>query len=149
MRTTEMLHRSGVGVAPSRTIRDAATIMEQAGVGSLAIVDGDRLVGIVTDRDLVRRAVALDVPTDARIDSVMTTPVVTVGADDPLDVAFGLFATHGLRRLAVMRGDSFIGMLTVDDLFVSIVEQLTLLAKPVTAEILFAHRDPSVPATIA
>ena len=145
MHTIEMLHRSGVGVAPSRTIQEAAAIMEQAGVGSLAVVDGDRLVGIVTDRDLVRRALSRGVHADARIDSVMTTPVVTVGADDPLDVAFGLFATHGLRRLAVMRGDSFVGMLTIDDLFVSVVEQLASLARPITAEILFAHRDASVP----
>lgn len=147
MRTIEMLHRSGVGVAPSRTIREAAAIMEQGGIGSLAVVDGDRLVGIVTDRDIVRRAVGRGVPADARIDSVMTTPVVTVGADDPLDVAYRLFATHGLRRLAVMRGDSFVGMLTIDDLFVSVVEQLASLARPITAEILFSHRDAAVPAT--
>jgi CBS domain-containing protein len=145
MRTIEMLHRSGVGVAPSKTIREAARIMEQSGVGSLAVVDGDRLVGIVTDRDLVRRVLACDVDADARIDSVMTTPVVTVGADDALDVAYGLFSTHGLRRLAVTRDDRFVGMLTIDDLLVSVVEQLGALARPITAEILFAHRDPKVP----
>jgi len=147
MRTVEMLHRSGVGVSPARTIREAAAIMEQAGIGCLAVVDGDRLVGIVTDRDIVRRAVARGVPADARVDSVMTTPVITIGADDPLESAYGLFATHGLRRLAVMRGDSFVGMLTIDDLFVSVVEQLSSLARPITAEILFSHRDPPVPAT--
>jgi len=147
MRTIEMLHRSGVGIAPSRTIREAAAIMEQAGVGCLAVVDGDRLVGIVTDRDIVRRAVSRGVLADARIDSVMTTPVVTIGADEPLRAAYELFSTHGLRRLAVVRGDSFVGMLTADDLFVSLVEQLASLAKPITAEILFSHRDPLVPAT--
>lgn len=145
MRTIEMLHRSGVGVTPSRTVHEVAGVMEQAGVGSVAVVDGDRLVGIVTDRDLVRRVLARGLHADARIDSVMTTPVITVGADDALDVAFGLFATHGLRRLAVMREDSFVGMLTIDDLLVSVVEQLGSLARPITAEILFAQRDPAVP----
>ncbi len=146
MRTVEMLHRSGVGVAPSRTIREVAAVMEQAGVGSVAVIDGDRLVGIVTDRDLVRRVLARGLEADARIDSVMTTPVITVAADDALDAAFGLFASHGLRRLAVTRDDSFVGMLTIDDLLVSVVGQLGSLARPITAEILFAHRDPSVPA---
>jgi len=122
--------------------------MEQAGVGSVAVVDGDRLVGIVTDRDLVRRVLALGLQADARVDFVMTTPVITVGADDSLDVAFGLFATHGLRRLAVMRDDRFVGMLTIDDLLVSVVEQLGSLAKPITAEILFAQRDPAVPVVL-
>ena len=145
MRTIEMLHRPGVGVAPSLTIREAAALVEQAGIGSLAVIDGDRLVGIVTDRDIVCRAVARGVPTDARIDSVMTTPVVTVGADDPLDVAMGLFSTHGLRRLAVTRDGQFVGMLVIDDLLVSVAEQLAALAKPITAEILFAHRDASLP----
>ncbi|MEX0847786.1 MAG: CBS domain-containing protein [Ilumatobacteraceae bacterium] len=140
-----MLHRSGVGVAPSQTIRAAAAIMEQAGVGSLAVVEGERLVGIVTDRDLVRRALARGLEGDARIDSVMTSPVITVEADDSLDVAYGLFATHGLRRLAVMRGDNFVGMLTIDDLLVALAEQLSSLARPITAEILFPHRDPAVP----
>ena len=148
MRTIEMLHRSGVGVAPSRTIREVSGVMEQAGVGSVAVVDGDRLVGIVTDRGLVRRVLARDLHADARIDSVMTTPVITVGADDALDVAFGLFATHGLRRLAVMREDIFVGMLTIDDLLVSVVEQLGSLARPITAEILFAQRDPSLPVAL-
>ena len=146
MRTIEMLHRSGVGVAASLTIREAAAIMEQAGVGSLAVVAGDSLVGIVTDRDIVRRAVARGVPADARIDFVMTTPVATVSADDSIDVAYEMFATHGLRRLAVMRGTSFVGMLTIDDLLVAGVQQLASLARPITAEILFSHRDPAVPA---
>lgn len=148
MRTVEMLHRSGVGVAPSRTIREVAMVMEQAGVGSVAVVDGDRLIGIVTDRDLVRRVLARGLEADARIDSVMTTPVITVGADDAMDVAFGLFATHGLRRLAVVREDSFVGMLTIDDLLVSVVEQLGSLARPITAEILFAQHDPAVPVVV-
>ena len=148
MRTVEMLHRSGVGVASSLTIREAAAIMEQAGVGSLAVVASDSLVGIVTDRDIVRRAVARGVPADARIDFVMSTPVITVSADDSIDVAYELFATHGLRRLAVMRGNSFVGMLTIDDLLVAGVEQLVSLTRPITGEILFAHREPPVPAII-
>ena len=100
MRTIDSLHRSGVGIGPERTIRDAAGLMEQAGVGSLAVVDGDRLIGLVTDRDLVRRVLARGLAPDARIDSVMTTPVVTIAASADLDQAYVLFGIHGLRRLA-------------------------------------------------
>lgn len=145
MRTIDSLHRSGVGIGPERTIRDAAVLMEQAGIGSLAVVDGDRLVGLVTDRDLVRRVLARGLPPDARIDSVMTTPVVTIAASADLEQAFALFGTHGLRRLPVERHGHFVGMISVDDLLVYVSRQLTDLASPVTAEILFAHRDPPVP----
>ena len=141
MRTMDAVRRSGVGVEPGRTIREAAAVMEQAGVGALAVVDGRNLVGLVTDRDLVRRGLARGLPPDARVDSVMTSPVVTIDADADLHEAFSLFRTNGIRRLAVVRGGEFVGMVTVDDLLVDLAADLVDLSRPVTAEILFAHRD--------
>lgn len=147
MRTIDALRRSGIGIGPERTVRDAAALMEQAGVGSLAVIDDDRIIGIVTDRDLVRRVLAPGLVSDARVDAVMTMPVVTVAADADLHEAFALFRSHGVRRLAVVRDDHFVGMITVDDLLVDLAGDLVDLARPVTAEILFAHRDAAVPAT--
>ncbi len=146
MQTIDAMRRSGVAVEPQRTIRDAAAVMDQAGVGALAVIDGETLVGIVTDRDLVRRALARGLPLDARVDGVMTAPVVTIDADADLHDAFGLFRTHAVRRLAVVRNGSFVGMITIDDLLVDIAGDLADLARPITAEVLFAHRDPGVPA---
>ena len=91
--------------------------MEQAGVGALAVIEGDLLVGIATDRDLVRRGLARGLSNDARIDAVMTSPVVTIAADADLHDAFAQFRTHAIRRLAVMREERFVGMITVDDLW--------------------------------
>ena len=147
MRTIDGVRRSGVGIEPQRTIRDAAAIMEQAGVGSLAVIDGDRLVGIVTDRDLVRRGLACGLPTDARVDAVMTTPVLTIDGDADLHDAFALFRTHALRRLAVVRGERFVGMVTVDDLLVDLASDLYDLSRPVSAEVLTAQHDSGLPAT--
>lgn len=147
MRTIDGVRRSGVGIEPQQTIRDAAAIMEQAGVGSLAVVEGARLVGIVTDRDLVRRGLACGLPADARVDAVMTAPVVTIDADADLHDAFALFRTHALRRLAVVRGEQFVGMVTVDDLLVDLAADLHDLSRPVSAELLTAHHDSALPAT--
>jgi CBS domain-containing protein len=148
MRTIETIHRSGIGIGPDRTIREAAKIMAAAGVGSLAVLDQERLIGIVTDRDLVRRCVARGIEPGARVDSAMSTPVVTIQADADVHDAFGLFRTHAVRRLAVVRGEQFVGMLAIDDLLVYLAADLADLARPITAEILFAHRDSPVPATI-
>lgn len=147
MRTIEGMRRPGVAIQPNQTIHDAAVTMEQAGVGSLAVLDGDSLVGIVTDRDLVRRGMARDLAPDARVDGVMSAPVITISADSELHEAFSLFGQHPVRRLAVMQADRFVGMITVDDLIVDLAADLTDLARPVTAEVLFAHRDSPVPAT--
>jgi len=141
------MRRSGLSIEPERTIHDAAAVMEQTGVGSLAVIYGDRLVGIVTDRDLVRRGLAQGLPTDARVDGIMSTPVVTIDADADLHGAFALFRTHAIRRLAVVRGGQFVGMITIDDLLVDVAADLVDLSRPVEGEILFAHHDSPAPAT--
>jgi CBS domain-containing protein len=146
MRTYERLRRSAVGISPERTIREAAAIMDSAGVGALAVIDRDQLVGIVTDRDLVRRGLAKGLESDARVDNVMTTPVVTIDAEADLHYAFSLLSTHGVRRLAVVRDDRFVGMITVDDLLVDLANDLNELSRPVTAEIVFGHHDSPTPA---
>jgi CBS domain-containing protein len=147
MRTIDAVRRSGVAIGPEKTVQDAAAVMEQAGVGTLAVVDGTRLVGIVTDRDLVRRALARGLSLEARVDGVMTSPVVAIEADADLHDAFAVFRTHGLRRLAVVRGGAFVGMLSVDDLLVDLASDLADLARPIAGEVLFSQRDAPVPAT--
>ena len=145
MHTIDALRRSAVAIEPERTIREAAAIMSHSGVGSLAVVDGTALVGIVTDRDLVRRALALNVPSDARADSVMSSPVATIDATDDVHAAFAVFRKSGVRRLAVVNEDRFVGMLTIDDLLVSLASDMADLVGPVGGEILAPHHDAPLP----
>ena len=147
MRTIDALRRSGVGISPGKTIRAAAALMESAGVGSLAVLDGATLVGIVTDRDLVRRGLARGIPPDARVDSIMSSPVVVIDGDADLHEAFAAFRTRGVRRLAVVRDGSFTGMVTVDDLLVDLADDLVDLSRPIDAELRSAYHDGAVPAT--
>ena len=147
MRTIEAVRRSGVGIGPDRTIREAAAIMDQSGIGSLAVVEDGRLVGIVTDRDLVRRGLARGLPSDSRVDGLMTSPVITIDADDDLHKAYAMFRANAVRRLAVVREGRFVGTVSIDDLLVYLAADLSDLVRPVTAEILFSHRERPVPAT--
>lgn len=149
MKIIESVRRPKVIVAPDETIHTAAVLMEKTGVGALAVVDGQRLIGIVTDRDLVRRAIARRTPDDARIDSVMSSPVVTVEADADLHDVFALLRTNPVRRVAVVRGEEFVGMITVDDLLIGISGALEDLARPIVSEVVFGgHHDAAVPSTI-
>jgi CBS domain-containing protein len=140
MRAIDGVRRSGQAVGPHLSIRDAAMIMDQSGVGSLAVIDDGRIVGIVTDRDLVRRGLAQDLALTTPVEKVMSTPVVTIGAEADLHSAFRLFRTHAVRRLAVIDFDDFVGMITVDDLLVDLAADLFDLARPVAAEV-FAPAD--------
>ncbi len=146
MQARAAIRRSGVAIGAERTVGEAARIMERAGVGALAVVEDGELLGIVTDRDLMTRVLAARRPADARVDSVMSMPVVTIDADDDVNQAFGLFRTHGNRRLPVLEGRRFIGMLSVDDLLINVIGDLVDLVRPVTAEAIFGHRDSPTPA---
>ena len=149
MKAIDVIHRSAVGISPERTIREAAEVMERSGIGTLAVIDGRELVGVVTDRDLVRRALARGLALDSRVDGVMSSPVVTIDADADVREAFAMFRTHGLRRLIVVREGEVQGVIAIDDLLVLVASQLGDLCRPITAELLFAHRDSQVPATLS
>jgi CBS domain-containing protein len=148
MRAIEGIRRSGVAIAPDRTMQEAAEIMERSGVGALAVVDGDELVGIVTDRDLVRRGLAKGLELDARVDGMMSSPVVTIDADADLRAAYALFRSNAVRRLAIVDGGRFAGVVAIDDLLINLAADLSDLVRPVTAETIIGHRDAPVPATI-
>jgi CBS domain-containing protein len=147
MQIIEATRRKGIAIDADRTVRAAAELMEESGVGALAVLDDGRLVGVVTDRDLVRRVLALGVPDDARIDSAMSTPVVTVDAGAEMHSAFGLFREHGIRRLMVIQDGEFVGVLAADDLLIDLAADFADLVRPITAEAVFGQRDSSVPAT--
>lgn len=148
MRVRDGLRRSSVTIEADETVHRAAQMMEEAGVGSLVVLDRGAVAGIVTDRDLVRRAMAKSLAADARVDGVMSSPAVTIDADADLHAAYARFREHPVRRLvATTEGGEVLGVLTIDDLLINISAQLADLARPVTAETIFGQRDPSVPAT--
>jgi CBS domain-containing protein len=147
MKVKDALRRSGIAVHGDATVRATAELMDRAGVGAVVVVDGVTPVGMVTDRDLVRRCLARGLPGDARVDGVMSTPPVTIAGDADLHDAFAVFRTNAVRRLVVVDGDTFAGVLSVDDLLVDLAGDLGDLARPVTAETLFGQHDGVLPVT--
>jgi signal-transduction protein with cAMP-binding, CBS, and nucleotidyltransferase domain len=105
-------------------------------------------VGVVTDRDLVVRALVRRLPMDARVDSVMSANVVCVAADDELHVVAAILGTHPFRRVPVVEDRRLVGMITLDDLIVRLAGDLHEATKGVTAQLLFGHPEPQLPATL-
>jgi CBS domain-containing protein len=93
-------------VDPSATVVDAARAMRQQDVGPVPVVENDRLAGIVTDRDIVLRVVAEGAdPQSTTVGEIMSSDLVTVDPDQPLDEALRLMAQHQVRRLPVCEED--------------------------------------------
>jgi CBS domain-containing protein len=94
-------------VTPETPVAEAAKLMETEDVGSLPILDGEQLAGMVTDRDIVIRAVAKGKdPKGMPVREVASGELVTVHADDDLADALQLMASHQVRRLPVVDDDN-------------------------------------------
>ena len=108
-------------VSPTESLAALATVMRDSDVGSIPLVEGDRLVGIVTDRDIVVRAVATSADLRALTAAdVASSDVVSVRPDDNLDDARRQMADNQVRRLPVVEDGRLVGMLAQAD--VAIVE---------------------------
>ncbi len=92
-----------VQVEPGATVREAARHMTEEGVGSVAICDGSRLVGIFTERDVLRRVVAVQRdPATTAVQEVMTTPVLTATPETPLEECRRVLEENRIRRVPVV-----------------------------------------------
>jgi CBS domain-containing protein len=145
MRVIQAIRKNVVSIAPDATLAEASEVMERANVGALVVLDGARLTGIVTDRDIVRRGVAHGLPPDARIDAVMTPDVVTLDADADIRAALPLFRTHACRRLPLTSDGQVVGVLALDDLLVDLVNDLSDVIRPIIGEVIFGHHDAPLP----
>jgi signal-transduction protein with cAMP-binding, CBS, and nucleotidyltransferase domain len=137
-----------VTIAPDASIADAADLMNREVVGAVVVVDHDHPVGIVTDRDLVVRGLVRRLPLDARIDSVMTTELVTLPADADLHDAMALFHRHPIRRLPLVEDGRMTGMITVDDVAIDLVSELDSLFRPVTGQVIFGAPEREEPLVV-
>ncbi len=147
MKASEATRREPVTIPADATITDAAALMDTTGVGAVVVVDRNRPVGIVTDRDLVVRALARRGAPDGRIDSVMSTDLITLDAGASLERAYEIFRANAIRRLPIVKSGHMVGMITVDDLLIDAVGNLGDLVRPITGETVFAHREPGMMAT--
>jgi CBS domain-containing protein len=103
-------------VSPSDSLTDAAVAMRDEDVGSLPVVEGDRVVGIVTDRDIVVRAVAERAdPQTLKVGDVSSGDLVTVLPDEDLDEALELMARYRVRRLPVVEDGRLVGVVAQAD----------------------------------
>ena len=103
-------------VGPSLSIVSAAKKMKTLRVGSLFVKKGKKLVGIVTDTDIVRRAVAISKPLGKMtVEKIMTSPICTIEGSQPVDDAQDMMADLGVRHLAVTQAGEIVGVVSVRD----------------------------------
>jgi len=113
-----------VEVNPEVDLGTAAQVMIENGVGSVAVCENARLVGILTERDILRLVANGQSAAGTKVADTMTTDLVTAGADaDILDVA-QVMGQHQIRHLPVVEGDNLLGMVGVREIVDALAERL-------------------------
>jgi CBS domain-containing protein len=99
------------------TVLDAAVLMNERAIGSVAVLDCDRLAGIFTERDILRRVVAAGCdPAETRLRDVMSAPVTVAAINTPLAVLRTLMRDAHIRHIPIVEKDTPIAMVSIGDL---------------------------------
>lgn len=119
MKVRDLANRPVIAVGPAASLRCAAQVMMRHRTGSTVVLEGDDLVGMLTERDILR-AVAEGVDLDgARVEELMTRDVVTVGPDWEVYEATSEMAARRIRHLVVTDGTGVLGVLSVRDILLA------------------------------
>ena len=118
MNVSDCMNRHVIAISPGESVAVAARMMARHNVGALPVRDTDGvLCGIVTDRDMVLRCMALNRPAEkTSVSMVMTNRVAVVSPNDSLSRAAACMAREQVRRLPVVEGRRLVGVLSLGDL---------------------------------
>ena len=115
-------HKEIISIAPTRPVFDALVILAEYKIGALAVMDGDKLVGIFSERDYAREVVLQGRSSKStHISEVMTPKVITGKPDDLVDSAMRMMSEKKFRHLPVVDKDKVLGMLSLGDLVKEII----------------------------
>ena len=118
MQVKDIMSERLITVSPDENLSVAARLLSRYNIGALPVCSKDgKLRGMVTDRDIVLRCVATeDDPNSVKVSEIMTRRVISVRADEPLEVATGFMAQKQIRRLPVEQDGTLVGMISIGDL---------------------------------
>jgi CBS domain-containing protein len=117
MKVSEVMTRDVQTVRPDQPVQDAASFMLSADAGSIPVSDGDRLIGMITDRDIAVRGVAKGYGPDTPVRELMTDDIVTARLDDDTDDIAARMSSAQVRRLPVIDDqERLCGIVSLGDL---------------------------------
>ncbi|MDD5369679.1 MAG: CBS domain-containing protein [Anaerolineaceae bacterium] len=111
-------------IGPDATVFEALRRMESKGIGALLVMDGDRLAGILSERDYARKVILQGKNSnETRVCEIMTVRVFTIHPDQTLDECMDLMTSHSIRHLPVVEGERVIGVISIMDVVRAIIHR--------------------------
>jgi CBS domain-containing protein len=129
MQVKQAMTKQVLVTSPDFSVRSAAKIMAEQRVGSLVVQQDDKIVGIITELDIIWKVVANDKdPNTTTVEEVMTKKVITIRADQTLEEASALMVEHKIKKLPVLEKDKLVGIITATDLISVQPKMIEILA---------------------
>lgn len=112
----ESMSKDLVTISSSQSIQEAAELMSSQNVGSIPVVDGGQVKGVITDRDITLRSTAHGMSNDTKVADVMSSNLVTGTPDMSSEEAAQLMASNQIRRLPIVENNQLVGYVALGDL---------------------------------
>ena len=126
IRVKDVMAKEPIMVESERTVKETAIEMDRSGHGCLLVTSRGKIVGIITERDLVRKALTRGGSmARTKIKNIMSSPLIVVAPDTSVEEAAKLMAKHKVRRLPVVEKGGLAGLITVTDIARYLAERST------------------------
>ncbi len=105
-----------IGVSPEDTVQEACRIMVKFDIGSLVVVEDDRVIGFFTKSDIIRRVIVPGLPYTTPVKKIMTRDLITTDANTPVREVLKIMAHHRIKHILIEEEGKIVGIFTLSDL---------------------------------
>ncbi|CAE6487539.1 cyclic nucleotide-binding/CBS domain-containing protein [Candidatus Nitrosotenuis uzonensis] len=137
----EIMKKNVISIDSSMTVQDAAKMMDDASIGAIVVLEKGIAVGIITERDIVRRIVSKGKPLSTNVKEAMSSPLIVINPDDSVWELAQLMKARKIHRVPAVKDNRLVGIVTTSDIvrlcsvgsdseMTKITEQILLRMKP-------------------
>lgn len=142
LRVKDIMKRNVLVLSKEATIKDALDLMVENSAGSVIILENEKIVGIVTERDILRRVLSQSKSLDTKIKEVMTKNVITISPDEKIEKAAEIMTENKIKKLPVVDGNKLVGIITLTDIVASGVKLEDAILEELSKWFPLRHQTP-------
>ena len=116
MKINELMSENIIYASSDNTIEEVCSLMKTYDIGFLPVKDKDDYIGVVTDRDIVIRAISDNMQLETNIDEIITNDIISISSEADIEDALKLMSDYQIRRLLVTNKSKYVGILSLSDI---------------------------------